>query len=70
MRTLAGDARFVVILHNAIEGEGALGIEDAGTDITCFVASLVIVDQREVTERATQRAFAYVTGHQVNSPLK
>jgi len=69
VKTLASDARLVVILHHSIEGEGALGIEDAGIDIACFVACVAIVDPREVTWRNTRRAFANVTGHQVNSPL-
>ena len=44
VKTLAGDARLGVVLHHAVKGEGALVVEDAGEDIACFVAGVVIVD--------------------------
>ena len=58
---LAGNARFVVILHDAVKGEGALSIKNASVDITSFVTGVTIVYPGEVTGRLTQRAFADVT---------
>ena len=55
---LRGDTRLVVIFHDAVEGEGALGIKDARVDVARFVAGVVIVNPGEVTGRLTQRTFA------------
>ena len=65
----AGDARFVVVLHDAVEREGAFGIKDAGVDVTRFMAGIVIVHPGEIAGRVAQRAFNDGTGFEVNAPL-
>ena len=65
----AGDARFVVVLHDTVEREGAFGIKDAGVDVTRFMAGIVIVHPGEIAGRVAQRAFNDGTGFEVNAPL-
>ena len=66
---LGGYTRLVVVLHQAIEGEGAFCIEDPRIDVTCFVAGVVIVNPREIAGGVAQCAFRNVAGFKIDAPL-
>ena len=64
-----GHTRFVVVLHQAIEREGAFCVEDPRIDVTCFVAGVVIVNPREIAGGVAQCAFRNVAGFKIDAPL-
>lgn len=51
---LGGDTSVIVVLQNAIKSEGPLGVEDAGVNIACFMAGVVVVHASKVAGRRAQ----------------
>ena len=53
-----GDARFIVVLHDAVEGEGAISVEDASVNVLRFMAGVVIIHASEIAGRFAKGAFS------------
>ena len=52
------DARFIVILHDAVEGEGAFSIEDARVNVARFMTGVVIIHASEIGGRFAECSFS------------
>ena len=61
--------QFVVVLHQAIEGEGAVCIEDSCIDVACWMASVVIVNPREIAGGVAECAFRDAARFEIDAPL-